>query len=69
MAQDLHTIISQLANRDAPRTEAVVQAGIRDLLIAAPLNLDDEDVRLIQLESGHQPAEAIPAVPRVPRPI
>ncbi|MFO0602045.1 MAG: N-6 DNA methylase [Polyangiales bacterium] len=42
MAIDLPALIAFLANRDAPRTEAVVQADVRQLLLSAPLNLNDD---------------------------
>ncbi|MEM6483959.1 MAG: N-6 DNA methylase [Pseudomonadota bacterium] len=43
--------IFSLADRDAPRTEAMIQADVRQLLLIAPLNLDIEDLHDIVLES------------------
>ena len=43
-------IVKNLANREAKRTEADIQAGIRDLLLQASLDLDDEDLD-VKLES------------------
>jgi formylmethanofuran dehydrogenase subunit D len=43
-------IVKNLANREAKRTEADIQAGIRDLLLQAALDLDDEDLD-VKLES------------------
>ncbi len=49
-------IVNNLANREAKRTEADIQAGIRDLLLQASLDLDDEDLD-VKLESqlGNRP--------------
>ena len=43
-------IVRKLADREAKRTEADIQAGIRDLLLQAQLDLDDEDLD-VKLES------------------
>ena len=43
-------IVRKLADREAKRTEADIQAGIRDLLLQASLDLDDEDLD-VKLES------------------
>ncbi len=43
-------ILKRLANREAKRTEADIQADIRDLLLQASLDIDDEDLD-IKLES------------------
>ncbi|MFN5854419.1 MAG: N-6 DNA methylase [Pseudanabaenaceae cyanobacterium] len=43
-------IVKKLADREAKRTEADIQAGIRDLLLQASLDLDDEDLD-VMLES------------------
>ncbi len=37
-------IVRKLADRETKRTEADIQAGIRDLLLQASLDLDDEDL-------------------------
>lgn len=50
--EDLPAIVARLANRDAKRAEATVQADIRTLLLTAPLSLEDEDIRLVELESA-----------------
>jgi SAM-dependent methyltransferase len=42
MAIDLPKLVAFLANRDASRTEALVQADVRQLLLSAPLNLTDD---------------------------
>lgn len=42
---DLNALAKRLANRDAKRTEANVQSDLHALLLAAPLELDDEDLR------------------------
>lgn len=44
-------IIRRLINRDAPRTEAEVQADIRSLLLSAPLQLHEGDLENVLLES------------------
>jgi SAM-dependent methyltransferase len=43
-------IVKKLADREAKRTEADIQAGIRDLLLQSSLDLDDEDLD-VKLES------------------
>ena len=43
-------IVKKLADREAKRTEADIQAGIRDLLLQASLDLDYEDLD-VKLES------------------
>jgi hypothetical protein len=42
----IEELVQRLAARDAPRTEAEVQADLRSLLLTAPLNLVDPQVRL-----------------------
>lgn len=44
-------IVRRLIARDAPRTEADVQADIRALLLSAPLQLHDGDLEIVLLES------------------
>ncbi len=51
MLPDLETLIAGLVNRDAPRTEADLQAQVRQLLVTAPLNLDDDALHNVLLES------------------
>lgn len=43
--------IRRLIARDAPRTEAEVQADIRSLLLSAPLQLHEGDLEVVTLES------------------
>lgn len=60
MAHDLSALLASLADRDKNRTEATVQAEVRQLLLDAPLNLRDEvllesqvgDRRRIDVEVG-----------------
>lgn len=42
---DLDALAKRLANRDAKRTEANVQSDLHALLLAAPLELEEEDLR------------------------
>jgi hypothetical protein len=46
---DLRSLVSSLADRSRPRTEAVVQADLRQLLLEAPLGLDEG--RVVALEA------------------
>lgn len=48
---ELKSLISQLADRGSPRTEAMIQADVRQLLLTAPLNLEQDDLQDIFLES------------------
>jgi SAM-dependent methyltransferase len=50
-ASDLRELVSRLADRRASRTEANVQSDLHMLLAAGPLNLADEQLRDIVLES------------------
>ena len=43
---DLRTLVTTLARRDVQRTEADVQAQVRQLLCDAPLGLDDQQIAL-----------------------
>src|SRR6266540_1119442 len=45
---ELRPLISALANRSQPRTEAMVQADVRRLLIEAPLGLDEDQVVVLE---------------------
>ncbi len=47
----LHELLSTLADRDQPRTEAMVQAEIYRFLLTAPLQLGEGDLNNIVLES------------------
>ncbi|MBB5693519.1 N-6 DNA methylase [Muricoccus pecuniae] len=44
-------LLGRLTNRDAPRTEAEVQADIRQLLLSAPLQLHEDDLQTVHMES------------------
>lgn len=50
MNENILEIVKNIANRESKRTEADIQAGIRDLLLHASLDLDDEDIE-VKLES------------------
>jgi hypothetical protein len=47
----LTKLLATLANRDSSRTEAIIQADVRQLLLSAPLDLEPEDLADIVLES------------------
>lgn len=44
-------LLRRLVNRDNARSEADVQADVRQLLLTAPFQLDEDDLRLVHLES------------------
>lgn len=44
-------LVARLASRDAARSEATVQADVRQLLLRAKFSLDNDDLRDIRLES------------------
>src|SRR6266540_5634380 len=44
-------LLTRLARRDAPRTEADVQADVRQFILSAPFQLDEGDVENVYLES------------------
>ena len=44
-------LLRRLVSRDSPRTEAEVQADIRSLLLSAELQLDEDDLEIVLLES------------------
>lgn len=46
------TLIGELARRDAPRTEAMVQADVRELLLSADLGLDEQQVVELEAQVG-----------------
>jgi SAM-dependent methyltransferase len=50
-ALDLHAHIATLASRAPGRSEAIVQSDIRTLLLTAPLNLTENGVESIRLET------------------
>lgn len=45
---EIRSLIAALANRDQPRTEAMVQADVRRLLIETPLGLDEDQVVVLE---------------------
>ena len=50
--RDVGALVGELARRDAARTEAMVQADIRELLLTAPLGLDDHHVVELEAQVG-----------------
>jgi SAM-dependent methyltransferase len=50
-ALDLRNLVSTLAARDAPRTEAQIQADVRQLLLSAPLDLEERHLVDVVLEA------------------
>lgn len=50
-AKPLLDILTRLTRRDAVRTEADVQADVRQLFLTAPFQLEDDDVLSVLLES------------------
>ena len=51
MSISVSEIVIKLAHRDDPRTEATVQADIRQLLLTLELNLHDDELQDIVLEA------------------
>ncbi|PYQ67179.1 MAG: restriction endonuclease, partial [Acidobacteria bacterium] len=49
--QNLRDLLSRIADRDAKRSEATVQADVRTLLLEAPFQLSEDDLREVHLES------------------
>src|ERR1700719_929437 len=47
----INDLVKRLANREAPRTEAEVQADVRGFLLEAPFQLEEGDVQNVLLES------------------
>ena len=47
----MQELVAKLADRETSRTEAMIQADVRQLLLQAPLDLDDDDLQDIVLES------------------
>jgi hypothetical protein len=47
----LQEILSRLSRRDHPRTEAEVQADVRQFILEAPFELDEGDLDIVSLES------------------
>lgn len=45
-------LLKRLASRDRVRSEADVQADVRQLLLSAPLQLDERDLEIVLLESS-----------------
>jgi hypothetical protein len=52
-------VITRFADRSASRTEAMVQADVRALLLTAPLGLDDEHV--VRTPDSHRPSGERPS--------
>lgn len=50
--RDVAALVGELARRDSARTEAMVQADIRELLLTAPLGLDDHEVVDLEAQVG-----------------
>src|SRR5690606_18532665 len=48
----LRTIVSEVARREHPRTEATLQAQVRQLLLTAPLDLDADHVVELEAQVG-----------------
>ncbi len=46
---DLDQLVHAMANRDEPRTEANVQSGLHALLLTAPLELEEENLRDLEV--------------------
>ncbi len=51
MAEDLKALVKRIASRGGSRSEATLQADIRQFLLTAPLDLEAADLRDIHLES------------------
>jgi hypothetical protein len=47
----LQEILSRLSRRDHPRTEAEVQADVRQFILEAPFDLEEGDLDIVSLES------------------
>jgi hypothetical protein len=45
---EIRPLVASLADRGQPRTEAMVQADVRRLLIEAPLGLDEDQVVILE---------------------
>ncbi len=48
MPDTLEQLVARLCRRDEARTEATVQADVRQLLLTAPFNLDEALVRRVE---------------------
>ena len=51
MVVDLKALVKRIASRDDSRSEATLQADIRQFLLTAPLDHDTADLQDIHLES------------------
>lgn len=49
--QQLRDLLVRLADRDAKRSEATIQADVRTLLLEAPFQLSEDDLQEVHLES------------------
>jgi hypothetical protein len=56
---DLRELAAHLASRDSPRAEATVQSDVRLLLLAAPLNLVENQIENVNLETIAQAVRAL----------
>lgn len=52
MQDTLDQLVARLARRDEPRTEATVQADVRQFLLTAPFNLDEQHVVTLEAQVG-----------------
>ncbi len=49
--QHIRDLVTRLVDRDSRRSEATIQADVRTLLLEAPLQLSDDDITDVRLES------------------
>ncbi len=47
----LEELVDRIRNTETPRTEATLQADVRQLLLEAPIGLDESDLREVNLEA------------------
>lgn len=48
----MHELFLRLVQRNERRSEAEIQADVRQFILSAPFELDDEDVRVVNLETS-----------------
>jgi len=51
MPTSLGDTFARMATRDNRRTEAEIQADVRQFILDAPFELEEDDISLVQLES------------------
>ncbi|RWH97191.1 MAG: hypothetical protein EOQ89_26315 [Mesorhizobium sp.] len=51
MPTSIHDTFARLVTRDNRRTEAEIQADVRQFILDAPFELEEDDLSLVQLES------------------